>query len=91
MSINVNLKKLVVMIGLVVVVCAGIWWFESTRESRIARAEFKQLVSFAERQAVEIAVIEQSFKLKQYRQAMVKQEKVQLPVVAESAKPKEAE
>ncbi len=67
MSVNVNVKKVVIVVGVLVIVGFGLWWFNSTKDIRAAEAEYEQLVRFADRQAVEIAIIEQSSKLKNYK------------------------
>ena len=61
------------LIIVVVLLCIGlgVWWFVATKDVRQAEAEFEQLVKFANRQAVEIAVIKQSAELQQLTQAIV--------------------
>ncbi len=70
MSINVNTKKIVIVIGILLI--AGLIGYSrySTRGERKAEAEYKLLIKFANRQAVEIAIIEQRSKLLDYQQQM---------------------
>jgi len=81
MSINVNTKKIVIGI-VVLLVLAGLgWWFVSTRDARKAEAEYEMLMKFAQRQAIEIAIIEQRSKLLNYQQQMnTAQQKVAQPI-----------
>ena len=37
----------------------GFWWYKATDEKRTANVEYKKLIKFSQRQAVEIAIIEQ--------------------------------
>ena len=57
-----------------VLICVGLvtWWYFATNDARKADAEYKQLVRHAERQAVEIAIIEQNSKLLNYKQQIAK-------------------
>ena len=72
MSINVDVKKVVIAVLLIVVFCGGIAWFMETAPKRKVKAEIKVLVDFAQRQALEIAIIEQSVKLAQYKRQIAK-------------------
>ena len=60
------------LIAVVVVLLIGGagWWFNSTKDERQASAQYEQLLKFANRQAVEIAIIEQASKLEDYKQQM---------------------
>lgn len=59
-----------VIVVVVLCVAGGIWWHQSTKEQRRADAQYEQLIKFANRQAVEIAIIEQASKLEDYKQQM---------------------
>jgi uncharacterized iron-regulated protein len=65
MSLN---KWKIESVVLVALACfaLGPWWFIATKDSRLAKKQYNQLVRYAQRQAVEIAVIEQASKLKNY-------------------------
>ncbi len=78
MSVNVNVKKIVIVVGALLIVSSCIYWFTKTRDVRVRNSEYKQLVKFANRQAVEIAIIEQRSKLLDYQQqiAAAQQKKV---------------
>jgi hypothetical protein len=82
MSVNVNLKKIVIGIVVLVIIGGSIFWLNFTKETRAANAEYKKLVKFANRQAVEIAIIEQTSKLGQYKQQLVKIQQSQRNAVA---------
>ncbi len=70
MSVNVNVKKIVIAVVVLLNAVVAVWWFVTTKETRAAKAEYKMLVIFAHRQAVEIAIIEQRSKLLDYQQQM---------------------
>ena len=59
-----------VVVGLLIIVGLGIWWFIATKDERAADAQFERLVKFANRQQVEIAVIRQAAELQQLRAAI---------------------
>lgn len=82
MSINVNTKKIVITI--IVLLIAGFAGYSrySTTAERKAEAEYDLLVRFAERQAVEIAIFEQRRMLLQYQKP--KNTLPQSPVIIES-------
>lgn len=70
MSINLNMKKIgLIIVILLVVICVGYNRY-STIDSRKADAEYETLLKIANRQAVEIAIIEQQSKLLGYKQQM---------------------
>ena len=80
MSINVNMKKIAIVgIVLLIVGAVGYNWY-SDRGVRKAEAEYETLVRFADRQAVEIAIIEQSVKLQNYQQQMAAAQKAVQPI-----------
>ncbi len=72
MNVNVSMKKVVIVVSLILVVCGGVWWYMSAAPQRKAKAEIKVLVDFAQRQALEIAIIEQSVKLAEYKRRIAK-------------------
>ena len=74
-------KYELVGVGLVLCLAGGIWWFHSTKAERKANAEYKQLLRFAQRQAIEIAVIEQASKLENYKQQMAANRAIAQPRV----------
>ncbi len=61
----------------VVLLCVGscVWWFVSTKDTRRAEAQYEQLLNFANRQAVEIAVIEQAAKLELIKRTLSENKK----------------
>ena len=75
MNVTVNLRKFVIVAGVLLLVGSAIWWFVSTKDARVAKAEYKQLVRFANRQEVEIAVIRQAQVLRQLKTAIRRTEK----------------
>ena len=72
MNVNVNAKKVIIFIAMLAIVIGGAKWFKDTKPKRKAEAQYKELVRIANRQEVEIAIIEQAVKLKQYRTALKK-------------------
>ncbi len=74
-----NMKKIIFGLCILLLIAGSIWWSESTRDRRKADAEYETLVRIAERQAVEIAIIEQASKLSNYKQQIAEQTKVADP------------
>ena len=70
MSINVNMKKIVIGIVVLVIVCGSVYWWNSTKDERAAKAELETMIKHAQRQALEIAIIEQASKLTDYRKQL---------------------
>lgn len=70
------------MVLAAVLIGCGLWSFAATESQRKANAEYRRLVKFSKRQAVEIIVIEQAAKLSAYKKQMAAAKKpfVQLPV-----------
>jgi hypothetical protein len=69
------MKKWKVEIGVVVLLIIaglGTWWFIATKDSRLANAQYSKLFKYAQRQAIEIAIIEQANKLENYKQQIEK-------------------
>ncbi len=73
MSVTVNLKKIVIVVGVLLIAGGLVYWFVSTKDERAVKAELEILVKFAQRQALEIAIIEQRSKLLNYQQQMAQQ------------------
>ena len=92
MNVNVNTKKIVIIAVVALIVGGSGWWWNSTKDERQAKATYEQLIDFANRQAVEIAVIEQAEILQQLKQMLTTaqqeqkqalEQSVQNPVVPE--------
>ena len=77
----------IIIIVALVCVGLGIWRYTSTKAERQANFQYEQLLKFANRQAVEIAVIEQAAKLELLKRKLVEGQKPQivppLPVIAD--------
>lgn len=84
MTVNMNLKKTIIVAVLILASIGCVWWFMETAPNRKAKTEIKILVDFAQRQALEIAIIEQSAKLANYKRQMAKPVS---PVIVESNVP----
>ena len=76
MSINVSLKKIVIIAAILLVVGGSVYWFVSTKNVRTRKSEYKALIRYAQRQLVEIAIIEQTSKLENYKQQIAENQKV---------------
>ncbi len=63
-KIEVSIVLVLVSIGL------GVCWFIHTNPERKANAQFEQLVKYANRQEVEIAIIKQDAELRMLKQAL---------------------
>ncbi len=59
-----------IVVVLLVTIGLGVWWFVSTKDERIASSEIESMIKYAQRQALEIAIIEQSSKLADYRRRL---------------------
>lgn len=59
-----------IIVVVLLVLGLGIWWYISTGDERQASAQFEQLVKYANRQEVEIAIIKQDAELKMLKRAM---------------------
>ncbi len=77
------------VIIVVVLLCVGlgVWWFVSTKDQRAAKAQYEQLVRYANRQAVQIAIIEQASKLENYKQQLAKRQQARTRKIAQSVMP----
>lgn len=82
-----------IIVAVLVIVGLSVWWFVSTKDTRQANVQYEQLIKFANRQAVEIAIIEQASKLANYKQQMTQNQQMQtiipnpsmsLPTIADS-------
>lgn len=82
------------LIIVVAALCIGLggWWFVATKDERAEKAELEMMINFAQRQALEIAIIEQASKLTGYKQQMTTaqqqqeqalEQSIQTPVVPE--------
>ena len=78
MSVNVNMKKVVAVIVLIAVIVGGVWWYADGAPQRKADAEIEALIKYAQRQALEIAIIEQASKLADYKQQLAKIEQARV-------------
>ncbi len=70
-----RLKVELIVTILVIAICLSGWWFIFTKDQRKVATEYKQLVRIANRQAIEIVIIEQAEKLTNYRQQMIKNQR----------------
>ncbi len=84
MSINVSMKKIGIGIVVLLVIAGSFFWWNS--DERKAGSEYKRMVVFAERQAVEIAIIEQAVRLQQLKTAVRKANVKPIPVNSEIPK-----
>ncbi len=85
-------KYEVIIVAVLLVVGLGVWWFVATKDERATKADTELMIKFAQRQALEIAIIEQTSKLTDYKRqiAQIQQQKkqvleqaVQNPIIAE--------
>jgi hypothetical protein len=60
------------VVALLVVIGLSCWWVVKTSPERKVKAQYKNLVRFANRQEVEIAIIKQAVVLKQLKTAIKK-------------------
>ncbi len=86
MNVNVSMKKIVICAIVLVVTLLGGKWVKDTAPKREAKSQFNSLVEFAERQAVEIAIIEQAARLQQLKAAVRKSQMKPVPVNSEIPK-----
>jgi predicted negative regulator of RcsB-dependent stress response len=70
------------LIIVVALACIGLgtWWFIDTKDARLANAKYEQLVKYAQRQSVEIAIIEQAAKIEKYKLQLTEKQKPKQPV-----------
>ncbi len=68
-----KLSKRMYVIIFVVLNCMslGSWWYVSTKDERESKTRFEQRIKFAERQRVEIDIIEQTVQLSRLHRAIV--------------------
>ncbi len=81
MTVNLNLKKTLIITALIVIACSGVWWYMGNAPQRAAKAEIKVMVDFLQRLTLENRIIEESSKLAGYRKqlAEAQKSKVQTP------------
>ena len=79
-----DVKKLVIVTLLLGIVVTG--WLNCTKDERSAKARYEQLVEFANRQTVEIAIIEQAARLQQLKTAVKEAQLKSVPVNTEIPK-----
>ena len=72
MNVNVSMRKIVIVFVLLAIACGGLWWYLDSAPKRKAKVEIEAMIKFAQRQALEIAIIEQSVKLSGYKQQIAK-------------------
>ncbi len=60
----------VTIVLMLIGIAIGIWWFIDTNPERKTNAQFEQLVKYANRQEVEIAIIKQDAELRMLKQAL---------------------
>ena len=81
------------LITVAALVCVGLgtWYFISTKEERAYSDYTRTLTMYAQRQAIEIAIIEQASKLANYRQQLAasQQPANSVPELPEIADPKD--
>ncbi len=70
---------IVIAVSLLAIISC-IWRYVENAPERKTEAEIKLLVDFAQRQALEIAIIEQSVKLTEYKRQIAKAQKPVSPV-----------
>ena len=86
-----------VIIGAVLLVIGlGAWRFIATKDDRAAKTEIQTMIKYAQRQALEIAIIEQASKLSDYRKQLAEIQKPtatvpDIPVLPPVADPKDVE
>ena len=78
MTVNLSLKKTIITVVLILASVAGVWWYISTADSRAEKAEINLMIKYAQKQALEIAIIEQASKLTDYRKQLVEAQKSKL-------------
>lgn len=63
------------IVGIIVVIGLLIWNWYDNKPIREFNEQYEGLIRYADRQAVEIRIFEQTAKLNQYRKAMVENQK----------------
>ena len=70
-----------IAVVVLVVVGLGVWWLIATKDERATNRDTEVMIKYAQRQALEIAIIEQTSKLLNYKQQMAQAKQAQrLPV-----------
>lgn len=75
MIMNVSTKKVVIVVVTIVVIAFGVVLYIDSAPKRKANAEIKTMIDYVQKQALEIAIIEQSSKLAGYRKQLADQQK----------------
>ncbi len=66
------------------------WYWSSTKDNRAENAELETMIKYAQRQALEIAIIEQASKLTNYRKQLATAQQTEITIPQESiADPKD--
>jgi hypothetical protein len=87
MNVNVSLKKIVITIVTLLITGGAGTWFATTADDRAKNAELEILIKHAQRQALEIAIIEQASKLADYKKQLAAIEKEKAQSVAQPIAP----
>ena len=75
-----------IVAAVLLIVGLGVWWFVSTKDDRAYKAETEKLIRYAQRQALEIAIIENASKLTNYKQQIATARKPK-PIIPEFVGP----
>ncbi len=71
----------VIVISLVVAIGLACWWADSTKAQRAEDKEIDVMIKYAQRQALEIAIIEQASKLAGYKKQLAAAQQAKQPSV----------
>ena len=70
-----------IVVAVLVAVGLGVWWFVATKDERATKADTEAMIKYAQRQALEIAIIEQASKLADYKQQIAAaQQRIAQPI-----------
>ncbi len=61
-----------IIVLVLIVIGLGIWWYVDNAPQRKADSKIEVMIKFAQKQALEIAIIEQASKLENYKQQIAK-------------------
>lgn len=64
-----------IIVVVLFIVGFGVWYFLATKDERAQNAETAKMINIAQRQALEIAIIEQSSKLADYKNQMAQNQR----------------
>ncbi len=70
MNVNVSMKKVVIGIVVLLIIGGAAYWWNATKDERAAKAGLEIMIKHAQKQALEIAIIEQASKLTDYRKQL---------------------